>query len=207
MNIVCLDFEGVIIPEIWIAVAEKLGIDDLRLTTRDISDYDKLMQHRIKILAEHGISLQYIQNVIAEMRPMEGACRFLDKLREDYQVFILSDTFYDFARPFMELLKHPSMLCHELVVDSDDMICGYRLRQNDAKRAVVRSLKELKYHVIASGDSYNDTNMLAEADSGILFRPPANVVDEFPQFPHVEQYDDLLREIDLAQKRHPGFRD
>ncbi len=190
MNLACLDLEGVLVPEIWIRVAEATGIEELRLTTRDVSDYDVLMQHRITTLAEHGLGLSLIQKVIAEMGPLPGAREFLDELRQDFQVVILSDTFYEFAMPLMAQLGYPTLFCHRLLV-SEDRLVGYQLRQPDSKRAAVRAFHELNYQVVASGDSYNDTAMLAEADAGILFRPPANVVDEFPQFPVTTDYAEL----------------
>jgi len=190
MNLACLDLEGVLVPEIWIRVAEATGIEELRLTTRDVSDYDVLMQHRITTLEEHGIGLSVIQQVIAEMGPLPGAGEFLNHLRQDFQVVILSDTFYEFAMPLMAQLGYPTLLCHRLLI-SDDRLVGYQLRQPDSKRAAVRAFHELNYQVVASGDSYNDTAMLAEADAGILFRPPANVVDEFPQFPVTTDYAEL----------------
>lgn len=190
MNLACLDLEGVLVPEIWIRVAEATGIEELRLTTRDVSDYDVLMQHRITTLAEHGIGLSLIQKVISEMGPLPGAREFLDALRQDFQVVILSDTFYEFAMPLMAQLGYPTLLCHRLLV-SDDRLVGYQLRQPDSKRAAVRAFHELNYQVVASGDSYNDTAMLAEADAGILFCPPANVIAEFPQFPVTTDYAQL----------------
>ena len=191
MDLACLDLEGVLVPEIWIRVAESTGIDALRLTTRDISDYDELMTHRLRLLDEHSIPLSRIQAVIAAMGPMPGAAEFLDRLRERFQVVILSDTFYEFAMPLMSQLGFPTLLCHRLGVDADRVV-GYTLRQPDSKRAAVQAFHALNYRVVATGDSYNDTAMLAEADAGILFRPPANVVAEFPQFPVVTDYDHLL---------------
>jgi phosphoserine/homoserine phosphotransferase len=190
MNLACLDLEGVLVPEIWIRVAERTGIEELRLTTRDISDYDELMRHRLRLLDGAGICLSQIQEVIAAMGPMPGAASFLDWLRERFQVVILSDTFYEFAMPLMAQLGHPTLLCHRLQV-SDDRIVGYTLRQPDSKRAAVRAFHHLNYRVVATGDSYNDVAMLAEADAGILFRPPPNVVAEFPRFPVVTEYDGL----------------
>ncbi len=190
MNLACLDLEGVLVPEIWIRVAESTGIGELRLTTRDIADYDELMRHRLRVLDAHGICLSQIQEVIAAMGPMPGAAGFLDWLRERFQVVILSDTFYEFAMPLMAQLGHPTLLCHRLQVH-DDRIVGYTLRQPDSKRAAVRAFHHLNYKVVATGDSYNDVAMLAEADAGILFRPPANVVSEFPRFPVVTDYEGL----------------
>ena len=197
MDVACLDLEGVLVPEIWIRVAEATGIPELRLTTRDVADYDELMQHRLRVLDEHGVALSQIQEVIAQMGPMPGAAEFLDWLRQRFQVLILSDTFYEFGMPLMAQLGHPTLLCHRLEV-ADDRIVGYRLRQPDSKRQVVRALHELRFRVVATGDSYNDTAMLAEADAGILFRPPANVVEEFGQFPVVTDYDGLRTAFSCA---------
>ncbi|MBN9106300.1 MAG: bifunctional phosphoserine phosphatase/homoserine phosphotransferase ThrH [Propionibacteriaceae bacterium] len=200
MDVACLDLEGVLVPEIWIRVAEATGIPELRLTTRDVADYDQLMRHRLDVLADRGVGLSQIQDVIAQMGPMPGACEFLDWLRQRFQVFILSDTFYEFGMPLMAQLGYPTLLCHRLEV-SDDRIVGYRLRQPDGKREAVRALHALNYRVVATGDSYNDTAMLAEADAGILFRPPANVVEEFGQFPVVTDYDGLGAAFSAALAR------
>jgi phosphoserine/homoserine phosphotransferase len=191
MQIACLDLEGVLVPEIWINVAERTGIEALRATTRDIPDYDVLMRQRLKILDEHGLKLADIQEVIAGMGPMEGARDFLDRLRESFQVIILSDTFYDFAAPLMKQLGHPTLLCHRLHIDEEGRVADYCLRMADQKREAVKALHGLNFQVIAAGDSYNDTTMLAEADAGILFRPPQNVIDEFPQFPITTTYKEL----------------
>ncbi len=201
MLIVCLDLEGVLIPEVWINVAERTGIPELRLTTRDIPDYDALMKRRLGILDQHGLGLPQIQEVIETMEPMPGALEFLDGLRERFQVVILSDTFYEFGKPFMRKLGWPSLFCHSLEVDPKGRITDYRLRQPDPKRQAVRALRGLNFKTIAAGDSYNDTTMLAEADAGILFRAPANVIRDFPQFPQVESYDALAREISAAYAR------
>jgi phosphoserine / homoserine phosphotransferase len=190
VNVACLDLEGVLVPEIWIRVAEVTGVAELRVTTRDIADYDELMQYRIKVMATHGITLSQIQSVISDMGPMPGAREFLDWLRERFQVVILSDTFYEFAMPLMAQLGFPTLLCHKLEI-SDDRIVGYTLRLPNAKRAAVEAFHELNFRVAATGDSYNDTAMLSEADAGILFRPPANVIAEFGQFPVVTDYDQL----------------
>jgi len=198
MRIVCLDLEGVLVPEIWIEFSRRTGIPELRRTTRDEPDYDKLMKARLAILKQHGLGIAAIQDVIAAMGPMPGARDFLDALRGDYQVIILSDTFYEFARPLMRQLGLPTLFCHSLVVDEAGMIADYRLRMPDQKREAVRRLKELNFRVVAAGDSYNDTAMLAEAHGGILFHPPENVVREFPQFPVTRDYDALRREIDRA---------
>ncbi len=191
MQIACLDLEGVLVPEIWINVAERTGIEALRATTRDIPDYDVLMRQRLNLLEEHNLKLADIQEVIAGMGPMEGARDFLDRLRETFQVIILSDTFYDFAAPLMKQLGHPTLLCHRLRIDQEGRVADYCLRMPDQKREAVKALHLLKFQVIAAGDSYNDTTMLAEADAGILFRPPQNVIDEFPQFPIATTYNEL----------------
>lgn len=197
MDLACLDLEGVLVPEIWIGVAEATGIEDLRLTTRDISDYDELMRHRLQVMDQHGVKLSQIQAVIAEMGPMPGASDFLDWLRGRFQVVILSDTFYEFGMPLMAQLGFPTLLCHRLQI-TDDQVVGYQLRQPDAKRASVRAFHGLNYRVVATGDSYNDTAMLSEADAGILFRPPANVIAEFPQFPVVTDYEALAQAFQSA---------
>lgn len=189
--IACLDLEGVLIPEIWINVAERTGIEALRRTTRDEPDYDKLMQYRLGILDEHGITLGQIQEVIDGMGPLDGAAEFLDWLRARAQVIILSDTFYQFAQPLMRQLGYPCLFCHALEVNSDDRVTGYELRIDDGKRRAVESLRALNFRVVASGDSYNDTTMLGVADAGILFRPPDNVIEEFPQYPVCRTYDEL----------------
>ena len=191
MKIACLDLEGVLVPEIWINVAERTGIDALRRTTRDEPDYDRLMKGRLTILAENGLGIGDIQQVIAGMSPMDGAAEFLDWLRERFQVVILSDTFYDFAAPLMAQLGHPTLFCHTLEADDAGRIVDYRLRLADHKRRTVQALHELNFQVIAAGDSYNDTAMLREAEAGILFRPPDNVIEKFPQFPVTRTYDEL----------------
>jgi phosphoserine/homoserine phosphotransferase len=193
-TVVTLDLEGVLVPEIWIAVAESTGIPDLRRTTRDEPDYDVLMRGRLDILDRHGLTMSRIEQVIADLGPLPGAREFLDELREHTQVVILSDTFEQFGRPLMRLLGMPTILCHRLVVD-DDRIVDYELRMNDQKRHAVRALRDLNYRVFAAGDSYNDTAMLAEAHAGFLFHAPENVKREFPQFPAHEEYDDLLRAL------------
>jgi len=191
IRIACLDLEGVLVPEIWIAFAEKTGIDALRRTTRDEPDYDVLMKGRLRILAEHGLGLPDIQRVIGELAPLEGARAFLDWLRERLQVVILSDTFYEFAHPLMRQLGFPTLLCHRLEVDPAGRVVDYRIRLQDQKRQAVKAFHALNFRVAAAGDSYNDTAMLSEADAGILFCPPANVVREFPQFPVTRNYDEL----------------
>ncbi|HET6303403.1 MAG TPA: bifunctional phosphoserine phosphatase/homoserine phosphotransferase ThrH [Myxococcota bacterium] len=199
MHVACLDLEGVLVPEIWIGFAEQTGIEELRLTTRDVPDYDALMRRRLAILAERGLGLPDIQGVIARMGPLEGAPAFLAWLRERFQVAILSDTFYEFAAPLMRQLGQPLLLCNRLVVAEDGRILDYRIRQKDPKRQAVRAFHELRYRVVAAGDSYNDTAMLAEADAGILFCPPDAVAREFPQFPVARDYDALRREFEAAQ--------
>lgn len=189
--IACLDLEGVLVPEIWINVAERTGIDELRRTTRDEPDYDVLMRYRLDILDREGITLPQIQEVIAGMGPLEGAGEFVDWLRERTQVIILSDTFYQFAQPLMRQLDFPCLFCHRLEVEPEGRISGYTLRLDDSKRRAVRALRELNFRVVAAGDSYNDTTMLTEADAGILFCPPQNVVDDFPQFPVTSDYQQL----------------
>ncbi len=192
-TIVTLDLEGVLIPEVWIAVADRTGIEALTRTTRDEPDYDVLMRYRLDLLAEHGLTMSLIEDVIAGLEPMPGARDFLDRLRERTQVVILSDTFEQFGRPFMRQLGWPTIFCHRLVVDDEsDAITDYRLRQPDQKRQSVRAFHDLNYRVLAAGDSYNDTTMLIEADHGFLFRSPDNVIAEFPQFPALSEYDDLL---------------
>ena len=194
-TIVTLDLEGVLVPEIWIAVAEQTGIETLRRTTRDEPDYDVLMRYRLDILDEHGLKLSDIQGVIDDLSPLPGAREFLDTLRARAQVIILSDTFLQFANPLMRQLGWPTLFCNHLEI-VDDRVAGYHLRQPDQKRQSVLALKSLNYTIISAGDSYNDTTMLAEADKGILFRAPANVKAEFSQFPAVEEYSDLMAEIE-----------
>ena len=191
MQLACLDLEGVLIPEIWIGVADRTGIDDLRATTRDIPDYDVLMRQRLRILDDHGIGIDQFQQVIGEMEPLEGAKEFLDWLKARFQVLILSDTFYEFAAPLMRQLDFPTLFCHKLEIEDSGRIADYHLRQPDQKRKAVQAFHELNFQVIAAGDSYNDTTMLSEADRGILYRPPRNVIDEFPQFPVTTNYEEL----------------
>lgn len=198
MEIACLDLEGVLVPEIWIAFAEKTGIEALKATTRDIPDYDVLMQQRLRILDEHGLKLADIQAVIATLQPLDGAIEFVNWLRERFQVVILSDTFYEFSQPLMRQLGFPTLLCHKLITDETDRVVSYQLRQKDPKRQSVIALKSLYYRVVAAGDSYNDTTMLAEAHAGILFHAPENVIREFPQFPVTRSYSELRSEIDKA---------
>ena len=201
MEIACLDLEGVLIPEIWIGFAEKTGITELRATTRDIPDYDVLMKQRLKLLKENKLGLSDIQEVISTMSPMEGAVDFVAWLKERFQLVILSDTFYEFSEPLMRQLNFPTLFCHRLIVDSNGFITDYKLRQKDPKRQCVKAFHNLNFRVIASGDSYNDTTMLSEAEAGILFRAPRNVVDEFPQYPSVENYEDLKKEFIKASDR------
>ncbi len=198
VKIVCLDLEGVLVPEIWIDFAELTGIEALRATTRDIADYDELMQMRLATLEKHQLGLPDIEQVIAKMAPLDGAREFLSGLRADYQVVILSDTFYEFARPLMAQLDWPTLFCHTLETADDGRITGYRLRMTDHKRAAVEAFRALNFQVIAAGDSYNDTAMLGAAHQGILFSAPDNVIAEFPQFPVAAEadYTQLRRLID-----------
>ncbi|MFN3236203.1 MAG: bifunctional phosphoserine phosphatase/homoserine phosphotransferase ThrH [Pseudomonadales bacterium] len=198
MDVVCLDLEGVLIPEIWIAFAEKTGIEELKATTRDIPDYNVLMRQRLQILKDHNLKLDDIQAVIATLSPMDGARQFLDSLRQSYQLIILSDTFYDFAKPLMVQLNQPTLFCHKLVIDSAGSVADYKLRQEDPKRNSVKALHSLNFRVFAAGDSYNDTTMLSEADAGFLFRAPDNVIAEFPQYAHTNDYAQLREYIDQA---------
>jgi phosphoserine/homoserine phosphotransferase len=191
----------VLVPEIWIAFARMTGIEELKATTRDIADYDVLMKQRLRLLDAHGLGLAEIQAVIADLRPLEGAPDFLGWMKERFQVVILSDTFYEFSQPLMRQLGFPILLCHRLVVDGAGKVAGYTLRQQDAKRQCVKAFRGLNFRVIAAGDSYNDTTMLAEADAGILFRAPDNVIAEFPQYPSVHSYDVLRQEFIKASKR------
>jgi phosphoserine/homoserine phosphotransferase len=193
-SIVTLDLEGVLTPEIWIAVAEKTGIKELRLTTRDIPDYDVLMKGRLRILDQHGLKLSDIQEVIGSLRLLDGAKDFLDELRSMTQVIILSDTFEQFAKPLMKQLGWPTLLCHRLVVENDRIV-NYQIRTPEQKQKAVAALKLLNYHVISAGDSFNDTAMLAEANIGFLFHAPENIKKQFPQFKPLETYADLLASI------------
>jgi phosphoserine/homoserine phosphotransferase len=202
VELACLDLEGVLIPEIWIAFAEKTGIEELKATTRDIPDYDVLMTQRLKILDQHGYGLPQIQEVIGELDPLPGAREFLDWLRQRFQVVILSDTFYEFAMPLMAKLGFPALLCHKLEVAENGQITDYLLRQRDPKRQSVRAFQLLNYRVIAAGDSYNDTTMLGQAEAGILFHAPKNVIEEFPQYPAVHNFDDLRQEFLKASAIH-----
>jgi phosphoserine/homoserine phosphotransferase len=196
---VCLDHEGVLMPEVWVDVAERTGIPELRRTTRDEPDYDKLMRYRLDILDANGLTIDDITDVIDGMQPLEGAVEFLDYLRSKWQVIILSDTFSQFAGPMMDKLGRPTLLCHTLEIDEESRrITGWTIRLEDQKRHAVEALRGLNYNVIAAGDSYNDTSMLTIANAGILINPPSNVVDEFPQFPVTTDYAGLLAAIEAA---------
>jgi phosphoserine / homoserine phosphotransferase len=201
MQVICLDMEGVLVPEIWIEVSRRSGIAELSRTTRDEPDYDKLMRFRIDVLARHGLKLADIQDVIAGMGPMEGAREFLDELRTRFQVFILSDTFYEFAQPLMRQLAWPTLLCHRLEVDAQGFVAAHRLRMPDQKRHAVDALRGLNFQVIAAGDSYNDTGMLGAADAGFFIHPPPGIVAQFPQFPVNSSYAELKASIDGASAR------
>ena len=201
MKLLCLDLEGVLIPEIWLGVADRTGIEALRLTTRDISDYDELMQGRLAVLETHGLTMRDVQEVIQEMNPLPGAAEFMRWARENFQVAILSDTFYEFATPLMGKLDQPFLLCHRLEVADDGRITGYRLRQPDPKRAAVKAFHDLRYTVLAAGDSFNDTAMLEEADAGFFFSAPQNVRDAFPQFDAADTYDELKFRLEEASLR------
>jgi len=201
MQIVCLDLEGVLVPEIWIAFAERTGIPEFRRTTREEPDYDKLMQFRLALLREKGLKLADIQDVIAGMAPMAGAKAFRDDLRTRYQVIILSDTFYEFADPLMAQLGRPTLFCHRLVTDAAGFVAEYKLRQPNQKFHAVNALKSLNFQVIAAGDSYNDTGMLGAADAGFFIHPPAGIVAQFPQYPVHDSYEGLKASIDSAAAR------
>jgi phosphoserine/homoserine phosphotransferase len=191
MHAVCSDLEGVWVPEVWINVAERTGIPALRVTTRDMKDYDELMLYRLKILRENNLTLLDIQRVIATIKPMHGALEMINWLKRVSRFIVVSDTFVEFADPLMEQLERPTLFCHSLEVNSQGIISGYQLRQPNAKREVVKALKNLNYDVIAFGDSYNDINMLKEADLGVLFRPPQNVIEDYPEFPVLHEYAEL----------------
>ena len=198
MKLICLDLEGVLVPEIWIGVAERTGIEELRLTTRDVSDYDALMSRRLEILREHGLRIGDIHEVIGSLDPLPGARDFLDTLRASVQVAILSDTFYQFAEPLMRKLNWPSLYCNDLDIDAQGRVTGYRLRQPDQKRQAVRAFKNLRFTVLAAGDSYNDLSMLEEADAGVLFRPPERLVEEYPPFPVTRTHEELHQALMTA---------
>jgi len=200
LQIVCLDLEGVLVPEIWIEFSQRTNIPELSRTTRDEPDYDKLMRGRIALLLRHKLGLRDIQKVIDEMRPLDGAREFLDALRAETQVVILSDTYYEFAAPLMRQLGYPTLFCHKLVIDDAGRVSDYQLRLRDHKRASVAAFRALNFHTIAAGDSYNDTGMLSEAHAGILFRPPQKVIDDFPQFTVVRTYDELKRAIERVER-------
>ena len=191
MYIVCFDLEGVFTPEVWIAVSKATGIDDLKLTTRDISDYDVLMKNRIEILKKNGIKLKDIQEIISNMELLPGVREFLDWIRSLVQIVIVTDSFIDFVMPFMKKLNFPMCFCHNLETDEEGMITDYKIRIKNMKKNTVRALKDLNYDVIAAGDSYNDIPMLLEAKQGVLFRPPTKVIEEHPELPVVYEYSDL----------------
>jgi phosphoserine / homoserine phosphotransferase len=191
MHIVCCDLEGVWVPEVWINVAEKTGIDALKLTTRDIKDYDELMTYRLKILDEHNLKLKDIQEVIGTLKPLEGALEMINWLKSVTRLVVVSDTFTEFADPLLKQLNYPTLFCHSLEVDETDRIIGYKLRQKDPKRQVIKALKSLEYTTIAFGDSYNDVTMLEEADKAFLYKPPQNVIDDYPQFPVATNYKEM----------------
>lgn len=201
MELVCLDLEGVLVPEIWIAFAERTGIKELRATTRDIPDYDVLMRQRLGLLDEYNLKMDDIQEVIASLEPLPGAMHFVEWLRERFQVIILSDTFYEFSQPLMRQLKWPTLFCHRLITDDAGRVVDYKLRQEDPKRASVKALQSLNYRVLAAGDSYNDTTMLSQADVGFLIHAPHNVIAEFPQFKAVDTLDELKSAFVAASDR------
>ena len=201
MEIACLDLEGVLVPEVWIGVAERTGISELRATTRDVPDYDVLMRQRLSIIENHGLTLSDVREVIGTMEPMDGAIRFLDWLRTRFQIIILSDTFYEFSSPLMRKLGWPTLFCNHLEIDGEDRIIEYRLRQADQKRQAIQALRMLNFRTIAAGDSYNDIAMLSEADAGIFFRPPGDIAQAFPQYPVTENYEELRAEFRRASSR------
>jgi phosphoserine/homoserine phosphotransferase len=198
MQVLCLDMEGVLVPEIWIEFSKRTGIAEFQRTTRDEPDYDKLMRWRLELLDRHGLRLPDIQQVIAGMGPLTGAREFLDAMRERFQVIILSDTFYEFADPLMRQLGRPTLFCHRLQVDADGRVRGYKLRQPDQKRRAVEALKSLNYRVMAAGDSYNDTGMLLAADAGFFIHAPPAIAAQFPQFPQAHSYAELTAAIEAA---------
>ena len=204
MQVVCLDLEGVLVPEIWIEFSKRTGVAEFSRTTREEPDYDKLMRFRIALLEEHGLKLADIQNVIGSMSPLDGAKAFLDGLRERYQVIILSDTFYEFADPLMRQLGRPTLFCHKLVIDDAGFVRGYKLRQPDQKRHAVNAIKSLNFQVFAAGDSYNDTGMLGAADAGFFIHPPESIVAQFPQYQVHHDYATLRASIDAAAARLAG---
>tara|TARA_B100001057_G_scaffold499869_1_gene612219 strand:+ start:2377 stop:2991 length:615 start_codon:yes stop_codon:yes gene_type:complete len=196
----CLDLEGVLLPEIWIKFAEKTEIEELKLTTRDIPDYDQLMKSRLEILKQNNLKLKDIQNVISTLSPLDGSYDFLSWLKSEFQVIILSDTFYEFAQPLMQRLDFPTLFCHKLVINSSGDIVNYKLRQKDQKTKAVKALQGLNFQVISAGDSYNDMGMLQQADAGILFNPPASVVDKFPQYPVARSYKEFKIAFEKARQ-------
>ena len=191
MDVICLDLEGVLLPEIWKGVANKTGIKELELTTRNIPDYNELMSNRLRIMNQNQLDLSVLQEVVSQLEPLTGAKDFLDWLRTEFQVVILSDTFYEFAKPLIAQLGWPTLFCHHLEVENDNKITGYRLRMEDHKRMAVQSLKRLKFNVKAAGDSYNDISMLKAADEGYLFNAPSSIIKEFPEFSTFNNYDKL----------------
>ncbi|MDR0670267.1 MAG: bifunctional phosphoserine phosphatase/homoserine phosphotransferase ThrH [Treponema sp.] len=204
MALVCLDLEGVLVPEIWIAFAEAVGIPEFRRTTRDEPDYDALMRFRIELLGRHNLKLPDIQRVAGTMEPLPGAAEFCAKLRERAQVVILSDTFEQFAKPLMAKLHYPTLFCNSLITSADGGITGYRLRQTDGKKYAVSAFKSMNLKVFAAGDSFNDLRMIVEADSGCLFRAPAAIRRDYPHIPCVDGYDELLGLIEKFLTRHSG---
>lgn len=194
--IACLDLEGVLLPEIWIKFAEKTGVEELKLTTRDIPNYDELMNKRLNILRENNFKLSDIKDVISSLDPLEGAIEFHQWLRSNFEVIILSDTFYQFVEPLMKKLDYPTLFCHQLVIDSNDSISGYKLRQANGKQEAVKALQKLNFKVVAAGDSYNDIGMLKQADMGILYDPPENVVNDYPQFPVSKNYKEFKKMLE-----------
>ncbi|MEK9932973.1 MAG: bifunctional phosphoserine phosphatase/homoserine phosphotransferase ThrH, partial [Methylophilaceae bacterium] len=202
----CLDLEGVLLPEIWIKFAEKTGIEELKLTTRDIPDYDELMQGRLSILKQKNLKIKDIQDVITTLSPLDGAVDFLNWLKSEFQVIILSDTFYQFAGPLMKQLSYPTLFCHNLIINDEGVIVDYKLRQQDQKTKAVKALQGLNLQVISAGDSYNDTGMLQQADGGILFCPPQRVIDEFPQFPVARNYEEF-KQLFIETRRLIQSRD
>jgi phosphoserine / homoserine phosphotransferase len=195
MNVICSDLEGVWVPEVWINVAKKTGIDDLKLTTRDIKDYDELMKYRLNILDKHNLKLKDIQDVIATIKPLDGAIEIIKWLQSASRLIIVSDTFVEFADPLMKQLDYPTLFCHSLEVDDKNRITGYKLRQKNPKKQVVKALQSLNYEVIAFGDSYNDVSMLQQADKAFLFKPPQNVIDDFPEFAVVNDYNAMKKQL------------
>ena len=206
MMLACLDLEGVLLPEIWIKFAEKTGIEELKLTTRDIPDYNELMRGRLSILKQKNLKIKDIQDVITTLSPLDGAVDFLNWLKSEFQVIILSDTFYQFAGPLMKQLSYPTLFCHNLIINDEGVIVDYKLRQQDQKTKAVKALQGLNLQVISAGDSYNDTGMLQQADGGILFCPPQRVIDEFPQFPVAKNYGEF-KQLFIETRRLIQSRD